>query len=165
METQAYYFSERVIFQCRLWKIGRNLNKIPTRMIREFPREQGALNCFITHQYAQYIRLLPAFTEINIDWFYRDFSFVQHITSANWHWRKKRFESFLSQLIESNKGNYTQKCEQKNIVNCLPSFEVTLEWIDADHDANDFLLKCVQMEHQINQRQYGEMQFIEHAFH
>ena len=145
---------------------SKSINVIPNRMIREFPREQGSLNCFITNKYSKYVRLLPTFTEINIDWFYRDFSFIQHITSANWHWRKQRFQSFLQQLIESNNGNYTEQCQQRIITKCMPSYKnVQLKFIDSLMDnTNDLLLKCVTMKHDIQQRQYGNMNFIEHKF-
>eukprot|EP01084_Bolivina_argentea_P167549 290762_1 len=144
---------------------AKSINKIPYRMLREFPREQGSLNCFVTQKYSKYIRLLPAFTEINIDWFYRDFSFVQHITSANWYWRTKRFKMFLNQLIESNKGNYSSICKQKTIVDCLPSFKILLKFIEMEDDVDNVLLKCVKMKHSFVERKYGNMKFVEHTFY
>ena len=82
-------------------------------------------------------------------------------------WRQKRFKSFLQQLIESNKGNYTKQCQQNKITKCMPSFkDVQLKFIDSMHihDINDLLLKCVSINHVISHRKYGNINFIEHQF-
>ena len=58
---------------------AKTINKILYKMIRQFPREEGSLNCFILYKYNKHTKLLPTFTKINIDWLYRDISFIYNI--------------------------------------------------------------------------------------
>jgi hypothetical protein len=157
---------------------SKSILDIPSHMIRVFPREQGALNCLVTHRYAQQILIVDSFTEINIDWFYRDISFIQHITSGMIQYRLERFRAFLLQIIYSSVyGDDEQRMEKNGIHydsfrSYVPQYP-SIRFSDIGSDdsggssnklviqendtALDVILKCKRMQHSVNYRTFHKL--------
>lgn len=156
---------------------AKTINKIPSNMIQMFPREQGSLNCFITDQYAGNIAILPAFSEINIDWFYRRGAFIQHITSGMPKHRIPRFHAFLKQLIENIRGKYDSE-RYHSFKTFIPQtfdegsaengsiFEIIKNISDfGESDNIQYVVdKCYEVKHTVNERRFGSMYFNEYLF-
>ena len=145
---------------------SQTINSMPPHLIKIFPREQGTFNCLIHHKYSNNIVLTHAFKDfVNIDWFYRNDVYIQHITSGPASHRLPRFKSFLNQIILHNNDDKIDIFSENDIHRYIPYYDIKFDDILIyGNNMESNILHILSFPYIKKNRKYFETEFVEFSW-